>query len=273
MADEEKTRDEELTQEEWLAAERARLEKGFTYEPKPSSAPVKPGTGDEVLAGLGLGAGVVAGAAAPHPNPTTYEGVQAAVIANALRNELPDDDTHVEMERTGDALVVTVLQSQDDSRYQFLPALTVALIETAGMLTVTVSDLTDRTVRGALGSIGSTVVEQGKRMLFRRRRGVGGILDAAGNVIEGVQDLVEDIQDLALPRRVWNVIDRVGEAAEDAYLKDRREKQKTQWEREAVERAWTRCEWCDRVYKDDEADRTDCPACGAPRGDKPASLK
>jgi len=263
MADEEKTRDEELTQEEWLAAERARLEKGFTYEPKPSSAPAKLGTGDEVLAGLGLGAGVVAGAAAPHPNPTTYEGVQAAVIANALRNELPDDDTRVEVERTGDALVVTVLQSQDDSRYQFLPALTVALIETAGMLTVTVSDLTDRTVRGALGSIGSTVVEQGKRMLFRRRRGVGGLFDAAGNVIEGVQDLVEDIQDLALPRRVWNAIDRVGEAAEGAYLKDRREKQKAQWEREAVERAWTRCEWCGR----------DCPACGAPRGDKPASLK
>lgn len=273
MADEEKTRDEELTHEEWLAAERARLEKGFAYEPRPSSAPAKPGTADEVLAGLGLGAGVAAGSAAPHSNPTTFEGVQAAVIANALRNELPDDDTRVEAERTGDALVVTVLQSQENNPYQLLPALTVALIETAGMLTVTVSDLTERTVRGALGSIGSTVVEQGKRVLFRRRRGVGGLFDAAGNVIEGVQDLVEDIQDLNLPRRVWTVIDRVGGAAEEAYLKDRREKQKARWEREAVERAWTRCEWCGRVYKDDEAERTDCPSCGAPRGDKPASLK
>ena len=51
MADEEKNHDEELTHEEWLAAERARLEEGFTYEPQPSSAPAKPGTGDEILAG------------------------------------------------------------------------------------------------------------------------------------------------------------------------------------------------------------------------------
>ena len=276
MADEEQAREpqEEQTHEEWLAAERARLERGFAFEPKPSSAPSKPGTADEVLAGLGLGAGVAAGAAAPHANPTTFEGVKPAVIATALRNEIPDDDTRVEVDRTGDSAVVTVLQSQESHPHQFLPALTVTLIETEGMLTVTVSDLTERTVRGALGSIGSTVVEQGKRMLFRRgRRGIGGLLDAAGNVIEGVEDLAEDIQDLWLPRRVWNLIDRVGGAAEDAYLKERREKQKRQWEREAVERAWTRCEWCGRVYKDDEDDRTDCPACGAARGDRPDSLK
>jgi hypothetical protein len=274
MADQEKEQTHEgKTHEEWLAAERARLEKGFTFEPKPPSAPSKPGTADEVLAGLGLGAGVAAGAAAPHSNPTTFEGVQPALIANALRNEIPDDDTRVEVDRAGDSLVVTVLQSRENAPHQFLPALTVTMIEAAGMLTVTVSDLTEGTVRTTLGSIGGTVLEQGKRVVLqRRRRGVAGLLDAAGHVMEGVQDLVEDIQDLALPRRVWTVIDRVGGAAEEAALKERREKQKLQWKREAAERAWTRCEWCDRVYKDDEADRTDCPACGAPRGDKPALL-
>ena len=61
--------DERQSQEEWLESERERLKKGFTYEPKPTSAPSKPGAADEVIAGLGLGAGVAAGAAAPHPNP------------------------------------------------------------------------------------------------------------------------------------------------------------------------------------------------------------
>lgn len=275
MADEEKSPDDsELTHEEWLAAERTRLEQGFKFEPKPTSAPGKPGTADEVLAGLGLGAGVAAGAAAPHPNPTTFEGVKPGVIASALRNEIPDDDTRVQVDRTGDSVVVTVLQNRERAPHQFLPALSVTMIEAAGMLTVTVSDLSDGTVRDALGSIGGTVVEQGKRMVFRRRRwGVGGLIDAAGDVIEGVQNVVEDIQDLALPRRVWNVIDRVGRAAEDAYLEERRQKQKAKWEREAAERAWLQCEWCGRVYKEDEAERTDCLACGAPRGQKPAFLE
>ena len=71
MADQEKEQTHEgQTHEEWLAAERARLEKGFTFEPKPPSAPSKPGTADEVLAGLGLGAGVAAGAAAPGVEPS-----------------------------------------------------------------------------------------------------------------------------------------------------------------------------------------------------------
>ena len=99
------------------------------------------------------------------------------------------------------------------------------------------------------------------------------MIDTAGDVIEGVQDVVEDIQDLAMPRRVWDVIDRVGSAAEDAYLKERRVKQKALWEREAAERAWTTCEWCGRVYRDEEAGLTACPTCGAPRGRKPESLK
>ena len=266
--------DKKQSHEEWLESERERLKKGFTYEPKPTSAPSTPGTADEVIAGLGLGAGVAAGAAAPHPNPATFEGVNPTVIANALRNEIPDDDTRVEVDRAGDSVVVTVLQSRESAPHQFLPSLTATLIETEGMLTVTVSDLTDSTVRSRLGSIGSTVLEQGKRVILRRRRwGIGGLIDTAGDVIEGVQDVVEDIQDLAMPRRVWNVIDRVGSAAEDAYLKERRVKQKARWEREAAERAWTTCEWCGRVYRDEEADLTACPTCGAPRGQKPEFLK
>ena len=55
--------------DEWLAEERARLDKGFTFEPQPTSAPIQPGTAEQALAGLGLGAGVAAGVAAPHPNP------------------------------------------------------------------------------------------------------------------------------------------------------------------------------------------------------------
>ena len=55
--------DKDKSLEEWLAEEQARLDEGFTFEPKPSSAASKPGAGEEILAGLGLGAAVVGGAA------------------------------------------------------------------------------------------------------------------------------------------------------------------------------------------------------------------
>lgn len=266
--------DEKLSHEEWLKAERERLKKGFTYEPQPSSAPGKPGAADEVLAGLGLGAGVVGGAVAPHPNPVTFEGCKAAVIVDALGAELPDDDTRVQVDRSGDSVVVTILQSQERDARGFSPALNVTLIEKPDMLTVTVSDLDQDTVRDTLSSMGGTLLDQGKRALSGGKPlGVGGLLDAAGHVMEGVEDLVEDIQDLGLPRRVWEVIDRVGGAAEQAYLDQRREERKAQWEREAAERAWTHCAWCGRAYKADEDDLRECPACGAPRGDKPSSPK
>ena len=272
--DQQESPGQEESFDEWLAAERARLQKGFTYEPKPTSAPSKPGTADEVLAGLGLGAGVAAGAAAPHPNPVTFEGGKAAVIVNALRNEIADNDTRVQVDRSGDSVVVTVQQSQENAPHQFLPALTVTLLEAQDILTVTVSDLTDSTVRGTLGSIGSTILDQGKRVILRgRRRGPAALLDLAGHVKDGVEDLVEDIQDLVLPRRVWAVIDRVGEAAEKTYLDEQRRKQKREWEQEEAKLAWTHCAWCGRAYGVDETDVTECPSCGAPRGPKPDSLK
>ena len=173
-----------------------------------------------------------------------------------------------------DSVVVTILQSQTNRPQQFTPALTATFIETPDTLTVTVSDLDQGTVRGTISSIGSTVLDQGKTILSKRRRlGVAGMLDAAGRVMDGVEDLVEDIQDLGLPRRVWEVIDRVGEAAEQAYLDQKRKEQELQWQREAAEQAWTHCASCGRRYKDSENSRTDCPSCGAPRGDKPAWLK
>ncbi len=264
--------DKDKSLEEWLAEEQARLDEGFTFEPKPSSAASKPGAGEEILAGLGLGAAVVGGAVAPHPDAVTFEGCKAGVIVTALRKEIADDDTRVQVDQTSDAVVVTVLQSQERAPHQFSPALTATLIETADTLTVTVGDLSQGAVRGALSSVGSTVLDQGKQLLFGRR-GVAGILDTAGRVMEGVEDLVEDIQDLGLPKRVWEVIDRVGGAAEEAYLDQQRKEREAQRKREEAERAWTHCESCGRAYRDDEDDRVDCPSCGAPRGDKPAWLE
>ena len=264
--------DKEQSLEEWLAEERARLDKGFSFESQPSSAASKPGAGEEILAGLGLGAGVVGGAVAPHPDSVTFEGCKADVIVTALRKEIADDDTRVQVDQTGDAVVVTILQSQESRPHEFSPALTATIIETADTLTVTVSDLSQGAMRGALSSVGSTVLDQGKRLLFGRR-GVAGVLDTAGRVMGGVEDLVEDIQDLGLPKRVWEVVDRVGGAAEQAYLDERRRKLESQRKREAAERAWTHCESCGRAYRDDEDSRVDCPSCGAPRGPKPAWLK
>jgi hypothetical protein len=264
--------DEEKSLEEWLAEERARLDKGFTFEPKPSSAASKPAAADQIAAGLGLGAGVAGGALAPHPDSATFEGCQASVIVTALKREIEDQDTRVQVDQTRDSIVVTILQSQQRRQGYFSPAMTVTLIESPGVLTVTASDLSGEAKRNTLGSVGRTVLDQGKRLVFRRR-GVRGLLNTAGDVMDGVEDLVEDIQDLGLPKRVWAVIDRVGEAAEQTYLDEKRKQQELQWQREAAERAWTHCESCGRAYRDDEGSRVDCPACGGVRGNKPDWLK
>ena len=261
--------DEKKSLEEWMAEEQARLDKGFEYEPVPSSGEGKPSTGEEVLAGLGLGAAVVGGAVAPHPNPVTLEGVKAAAIVKALKSEIADDDTRVEVERTGNSTVVTFLQSQEDAPYQFSPALSATLIQTADTLTVTLSDLNQDVKRGTISSVGSTLLEQGKRVLTGRSRGIGGLMDAAGGLVEGVDDVVGSIQDLGLPKRVWEIIDRVGGTAEEVHLEEERKERELQRRREEALRAWTHCPACGRAYREDEDSRVDCPSCGATRGDKP----
>ncbi len=258
--------DRKQSLEEWMAEERARLKKRFEYTPKPVTSS-GPGPAEEVLTGLGIGAGVVGGAVAPHPNPTAFEGVKAAIIADVLESELADEDTHVQVTRTGDSTVVTILLSQADSR-QFLPALTVTLLEAADKLTVTMGDLDRDVVRGAWASIGGEVVEQGKDLLLGRR-GIAGMLDAAGNLIEGIGDVAENVDDLALPKQVWKVIDRVGKAAEETYLETKRREREARRQRDEIERAWTHCPACGRAYRPEEIERVDCPSCGAPRGDKP----
>ena len=258
--------DEKQSLEEWIAEEQARLEKGFEYTPQPTTDS-GPDPADEVLAGLGIGAGVVGGAVGPHTNPVTFEGVRIPTITDALRSELTADDNRVEVARSGESTVVTILLSQANT-YQYLPALTVTLLESAGMLTVTMGDLDRDVVRGALASIGGEVVDQGKDLLFRRR-GIASVLDAAGNLIEGISDVAESIDDMTLPKQVWEVIDRVGEAAEEAYLEKKRQQQATQRRREEAERAWTHCPSCGRAFRPEESERVDCPACGGVRGDKP----
>jgi len=263
--------DKEQSLKEWLAEEQARLDKGFTFEPKPVSQTSKPGTAAEILAGAGLGAGLVGGAIGPHPDTVTFERCRAGIIVNALKSEIADDDTRVRVDHSGNSVIVTILQSQASRPHAFSPALTVTLLETPDSLTVTVSDLDQDAKRSTLGSIGRTALNQGKRLLFKRR-GIGGLLQTASDVVDGVEDLVEDIQDLSLPKQVWEVVGRVGEATEKAYLEQQRKERELQQRRKAAERAWTHCESCGRAYREDEFNRVDCPSCGAPRGDKPAWL-
>jgi rubrerythrin len=267
------TEEKKQSLEEWMEEERERLKEGFTYEPKPVSQPSKPAVGDQIAAGLGLGAGVAAGTLGPHPNPVTFEGCKASVIVTALKQELTNDDTRVQVDRSGNAHVATILQSQEPDPHQFFPVLTATMVETADTLTVTLSELNQDASRGAISSVGSTVLDQGKRLLTRRRRrGIGSVLDMADNIKDGIENVVEDIQDLTLPRRVWGIIDRVGEAAERAYLDERRKEQEYQRQREAAEQAWTNCEYCGRVYAEGEGSLTSCPTCGGARGPKPAWL-
>jgi hypothetical protein len=73
--------DKEKSLEEWMAEEQARLDKGFTFEPKPDSGASKPGPAEEILAGVGLGAGVVGGAVAAHPDTVTFEAAKLRLLS------------------------------------------------------------------------------------------------------------------------------------------------------------------------------------------------
>jgi hypothetical protein len=284
MSEDKKLQKEELLPEEqekpqkennlddWLATERSRLDRGFQFEPKPTSdASTGSATVESALAGAGLGAGVLAGAAAPHSNPTVFQGVDADVIINALREELADNDTQVQVQRSDEACEVTVLQAQDDAPYTLLPALTATLIDRDNTLTVSVSDLNQRSVRTTLSSMGGTVLKESKDALLKgRRRGAGGLIDTAGNVIRGIENVVENIQDLGLPARVWKTIDRVGNAAEQAFLDEQAKLNTQRQAEEKALRAWTHCPYCGRGYTEDESALTQCPSCGGTRGVKPS---
>jgi len=263
---------QEQSLEAWLAEERKRLDEGFTFEPQPSAEDATPDAAQDILAQLGLGAGVLAGVIAGHDNPVAFEGCSASTIAEALASHLTRHDTRVTADHTEQATVVTVLQSQEQRPYRFAPALTVTLIETGETLTVAMSDLSGDAKRGALGSIGKTAL-RGSRRLLLRRRGLAGVLDTAGGLMQSIEDVSEGLQDLSLPRRVWAIVDHVGVAAEDAYLEKRRREETLKREREAAERAWTHCEWCGRAYAEDEEEIVQCPSCGAPRGTKPDWLE
>ncbi|MGD2165052.1 MAG: hypothetical protein PVH50_05940 [Anaerolineae bacterium] len=266
MTESDKTREQDL--EAWLEEERKRLDEGFSFEPPPSSQPAPGRQADDILEGLGLGAGTLAGVVAGHTNPAAFEGCRASTIVNALTSDITSEDTRVTTRETEEATVVTISQSQEHRLGRFTPALTVTLIETGQTVTVAMSDLSEDIKRGAMGSIGRAAL-RGTRRLVLRRRGLAGMLDAAGGLISSVEDVGEDIQDLSLPRRVWAIIDHVAGAAEKSYLERRRRIQALERQRQAAERAWTHCEWCGRAYAEDEEDVVQCPSCGAPRSSKP----
>ncbi len=259
-------KEEKQSLEEWLAHERKRLDEGFSYEPAPVSKS-ESSSADDILTELGFGAGVLGTFVSGHANPVTFEGCRASTIVSALESELESGDTQVAVSRAEDTMTVNILQRQEP-HHRFFPALAVTLVESEETLGVAVSDLSQDAKRGAVSSLGKTALRTSSGLLLRER-GLGSVLHTAHDLLEDIEDVVEDIQDLSLPKRVWAVIDRVGTAAEEAYLKERRKRQTAERKREAAEQAWTHCEWCGRAYSQAEEGIVQCPSCGAPRGTKP----
>jgi hypothetical protein len=266
---------ENKSREEWLADEQARLKQGFAFVPPPAAVPAAPsgagGAGDQALAALGIGAGVIGGALGPHPNPVSFEGVEAAVLADALHAELADADTCVQVNRSGAALVVTVLQCPNGGQGRFQPALALTLLEAGDTLTVTMSELSKGASGSAIGEIGGTLLQHGWGMLAGRRRGLGGLVNTVGHVIQGAGQVAETLDDLRLPQRSWAVIDRVGAAAEASYLEAKRRSDAGRRKRAAALHSWTHCDYCGRAYEAEEATISNCPACGGPRAARPAA--
>ncbi len=258
--------------EEWLAEERRRLDEGFSFQPQPMEESAPPDPAQDILAQMGLGAGVLAGVIAGHANPVTFEGCSASTIAEAVRSHITSGDNRVAIEETEEATVVTVLQGQENRVDGFFPALTVTLIETSDTLTIAMSDLSPDLKREAVGSIGQAALRSGRSLLVRGR-GLGGVLYAAGGWVRSIEEVSENLQDLSLPSRVWGVIDIVGSAAEASFLEGQRTENARERERRSAERAWTHCEWCGRAYPAEDHGVVQCPSCGAPRGPKPAWLE
>lgn len=259
---------EEKEIDAWLQRERERLDAGFSFEPSPGVEADESSAADDALAGGGLGAALTTGTMGGHDNPVVFEGCKPDLIVSALRSEISSDDTRITTEEIDAGTVVTVLQSPSDRPHDFIPALTVTLIERADVLMATISGLSRDSKRKTLAAIGKTALKQGTR-LFLSRRGLYGMLREAGSLVESVQDVADDVEDLGLSKRVWAVIDRVGGAAEQAYLEEKRQRRDRRRRREAAERAWTHCEWCGRAYAGDEDEVVQCSSCGAPRGSKP----
>lgn len=252
------------SREEWLAEESARLKRGPTLQPLIPSVTNRGSALDPMRAGLGA----TGGALAPHPNPVTFQGCTANVIAEALRAELTDEDTRVEIGQAGKGIVVTIFQSYGRRSYHFWPVLSVTLLQAGEQLTVTVSPLAERAATDALSAIGGTLIKHGIGLL-RRPSGLGGLLSTVGHVVQGASELMDHLEDLTLPQRVWAIIDRVGGAAEKAFLEAQWRALEQQRQREAILAAWTHCPYCGRAYAPAEAELANCPACGGARGSKP----
>ena len=219
-------------------------------------------------AAAALGLGVAAGAIATEGS-ASYHGVPPRTVARALESNFGNTQTtDVEVEGEENSLLATIYLKSPDN---YVPALTVSLVQAADSLEVKVGDLTSESLLEAAKEGGKKLLNlAGKGLQFwlrRKQASVGEAVDVAQSALNTVFDAAQAAKDLKLQDRVWQVIKETAEVREKAYMV---EEERAHQERQDVIDAWydyNNCPQCGVAYS---ADGTQCKVCGRARNSPPS---
>lgn len=219
-------------------------------------------------AAAALGLGVAAGAVATEGS-ASYHGVTPRPIARALESNFGNTQTtDAEVEGEENNLLATIYLKSPDN---YVPALTVSLVQAADSLEVKVSDLTSESLLEAAKEGGKKLLNLvGKGLQFwlrRKQASVGEAVDVAQSALNTVFDAAQTAKDLKLQDRVWQVIKETAEVREKAYMV---EEERARQERQDLIDAWNdynNCPQCGVAYPQDTIQ---CKVCGRARNNPPS---
>lgn len=219
-------------------------------------------------AAAALGLGVAAGTIATQGS-ASYHGVPPRTVARALESNFgKTQTTDVEVDGEENNLLATIYLKSPDN---YVPALTVALVQAADTLEVKVSDLTSESLLEAAKEGGKKLLNlAGKGLQFwlrRKQASVGEAVDVAQSALNTVFDATQTAKDLKLQDRVWQVIKETAEVREKAYLV---EEERARQERQDLIDAWddyNNCPQCGIAYP---PDAIQCKVCGRARNNPPS---
>lgn len=150
-----------------------------------------------------------------------------------------------------------------------LPAIDINLTPLADAIEVKISKVSKESLIQTFKEGGGNLIELAKDALWigTRRRGIGSLLDLAGQVMEHGSEIARTVSDLDLEDKAWEAVQRAAEPLQTIYdeksliLKDTRLK---------LEMAWDDYISCPRCRVEFGAEDVECRVCGAERPHMPA---
>lgn len=223
-----------------------------------------------VLGAVGLGAGVLAGAAISN-DTAHWRGVKQDDLINALRAEFANhSETSVTTSGTPNALTTSILLATDKGP---VPAVTIQMTTVDDGTEVKVSDLSAE-------SLGDTLTKGGKKIinlaadglkLLGKKSFLGGVsadevLGTASHALDESSGLGELAGRLKIKERAWKAMKAAADSIEKNYLTELEKKRQEQHKTEAELRYYATCEFCGKTFGEDDIV---CTGCGQARPPKP----